>query len=99
MDLLTTLYHDSRTTLDRIWEHRDRRVDGWWLMDSPIPTFVLCAAYVYAVKVAGPRFMKDRKPYNIRMFLIVYNAVQVVFSTFIFVEVRMRITFGLQTFR
>merc|ERR1712018_538631 len=56
-------------------------------MSSPLPTILICATYVYLVKVAGPNFMTNRKPYNIKNFLIVYNALQVVFSLYIFVGI------------
>ena len=72
---------------DEMWEHRDRRVDGWFLMSSPLPTIVMCLGYVYIVKVWGPNFMKNRPAYNVRSFLIFYNAVQVIFSAWIFWKV------------
>ncbi|CAB4067006.1 ELOVL7 [Lepeophtheirus salmonis] len=31
---------------DRVWEKRDTRVDGWFLMSSPIPTLLICTIYV-----------------------------------------------------
>ena len=34
---------------------RDPRVDSWPLMSSIWPTVIICALYVYVVKVAGPR--------------------------------------------
>ena len=34
---------------------RDPRVDSWPLMSSIWPTVIICALYVYIVKVAGPR--------------------------------------------
>ena len=48
---------------------------------------VICATYVFLVEVAGPIFMANRKPFDIRQFLIAYNAVQVALSTYIFVGV------------
>ena len=70
-----------------IWSKRDRRVDGYFLLSSPIPTALICLTYVFAVKVVGPKFMENRKPYDLKNFLVIYNAFQVVFSTFIFSEV------------
>ena len=67
----------------------DPRVDGWFLMGSPFPTLALCLSYVYIVKVLGPNWMKDRKAFELRNLLIVYNAFQVVFSTWLFVEVHL----------
>jgi hypothetical protein len=48
----------------------------------------IIALYLYFVNIAGPRFMKDRKPYQMKVTLIVYNFLQVLVSVYIFVEVR-----------
>jgi len=69
---------------DELWDLRDKRMDGLPGLSSPLPTLLICLTYVYIVKVAGPRFMKHREPYNIRTFLIVYNACQVGISAYIF---------------
>jgi len=74
------------SALETLWERRDRRVDDWPLMDSSIPSILLCLTYVFIVKVAGPRFMEHRKPYNIKTFLILYNAFQVVASVYVLVK-------------
>lgn len=70
-------------TLEWMWEVRDKRMDGLPGLSSPLPTALICLTYVYIVKVAGPRFMKDREPYNIRTFLIFYNSFQVILSAYI----------------
>jgi len=55
-------------------------------MYSIWPTIVICGAYVYIVKVLGPRFMENREPYNIKKILLVYNFAQTVFSFWMFCE-------------
>ncbi len=87
MEVLLDKYYDAVEWWDAAWEQRDRRVDGWPLMDSPLPTLALCLSYVFIVKVAGPWYMRDREPLNLRTFLIGYNAFQVAFSVYIFTEV------------
>ena len=72
---------------DDLWELRDKRMDGLPLMGNPLYTVILCALYVYVVKVAGPRYMKNRPPMNIKNFMVVYNAFQVLLSGYIFVQV------------
>jgi GNS1/SUR4 family len=57
-------------------------------MSSPLPTLSICLSYVYIVKVLGPKFMENRKPFELRRVLIAYNAFQVLFSTWLFYEVR-----------
>ncbi|KAJ9590191.1 hypothetical protein L9F63_016680 [Diploptera punctata] len=58
----------------------DPRVNDWPLMDSPIPTVMIVGFYLYMVLIAGPRFMANRKPFQLNTTLIVYNAIQVIFS-------------------
>ncbi|XP_076440354.1 very long chain fatty acid elongase 7-like isoform X2 [Babylonia areolata] len=66
-------------------ENADPRVAGWFLMDSPLPSFVICLAYFIFVAL-GPSIMKDRKPIEMRRVLVVYNIAMVGMSTFCFVE-------------
>ena len=70
-----------------IWSFLDPRVDNWLFMSSPWSTLSICLTYVYIVKVWGPKVMKNRKPFDLRGVLILYNALQVVFSAWLFYEV------------
>jgi len=38
-------------------------------------------------QVLGPKLMENRKPFELRKVLIVYNAAQVIFSAWLFYEV------------
>jgi len=62
---------------------KDPRVDGWFLMSSPFYTLAICASYIYFVKSLGPKLMRDRKPFELRTPIIIYNIVQVVFSIYL----------------
>ncbi|XP_039492662.1 elongation of very long chain fatty acids protein AAEL008004 isoform X4 [Drosophila santomea] len=66
--------------------HSDSRTKGWPMMSSPFPTLAVCLTYVYLVKVLGPRLMENRKPLNLQNTLVMYNAIQVVFSAWLFYE-------------
>uniref|UniRef100_A0A1Q3EUP2 Elongation of very long chain fatty acids protein n=1 Tax=Culex tarsalis TaxID=7177 RepID=A0A1Q3EUP2_CULTA len=68
-------------------KYSDPRTRDWPLMSSPLPTLALCLGYVYLVKVLGPRLMENRKPFQLKNTLIVYNFVQVVFSAWLFYEI------------
>lgn len=46
-----------------------------------------------SLQVLGPRFMENRKPYELKNLLIVYNLLQVLFSTWLFYEVRLLFIF------
>lgn len=65
----------------------DPRVKDWPMMSSPLPTMAICLFYAYFSKVLGPKLMENRKPFDLRRILIVYNFIQTIFSTWIFYEV------------
>lgn len=68
-------------------KYADPRTQDWPLMSSPFPTLALCLGYVYLVKVLGPRLMENRKPFQLKNTLILYNFVQVIFSAWLFYEI------------
>ena len=58
----------------------DKRTKSWLLTDTPGPLFTILGTYLYFCLYAGPRFMKDRKPFQLKNVLIWYNAIQVALS-------------------
>uniref|UniRef100_A0A0A1XHP0 Elongation of very long chain fatty acids protein n=1 Tax=Zeugodacus cucurbitae TaxID=28588 RepID=A0A0A1XHP0_ZEUCU len=77
----------------------DSRTKDWPMMSSPFPTLAVCLTYVYLVKVLGPRLMENRKPFHLQNTLIIYNAVQVIFSAWLFYECLMGGWWGQYSFR
>lgn len=47
----------------------------------------------YPLQVLGPKLMENRKPFELRKILIVYNAAQVLFSMWLFYEVSAKIRY------
>ncbi len=47
---------------------------------------LICLAYLSMVKIWGPKFMENRKPFQLRGVLMVYNAFQIVFNGWMFYE-------------
>ncbi|XP_012532466.1 elongation of very long chain fatty acids protein AAEL008004 isoform X1 [Monomorium pharaonis] len=72
---------------DMLDKHADRRTTNWLLMSSPFPTLFICLTYVYVVKVLGPKLMENRKPFQFKNTLVVYNLFQVIFSAWLFYEI------------
>ncbi|XP_046644160.1 elongation of very long chain fatty acids protein-like [Daphnia pulicaria] len=68
---------------DLMINRRDPRVDGWFLMSSFFPTMIICSCYIYFVKSLGPRLMRDRKPFELRSAIIIYNVIQVLASIYL----------------
>ncbi|XP_017081977.1 elongation of very long chain fatty acids protein isoform X1 [Drosophila eugracilis] len=82
-DYLTMFYDGWRDLMDN---KSDPRTRDYPLMSSPFPTIAISLTYAYIVKVLGPKLMENRKPFELRKVLIVYNAAQVIFSAWLFYE-------------
>ncbi|EZA48152.1 hypothetical protein DMN91_007894 [Ooceraea biroi] len=65
---------------------QDPRTEGWFLVSGPGPTLMIIMTYVYFSVSAGPRYMKDKKPYDLKNTLIIYNFIQVLLSIYLFHE-------------
>ncbi|XP_057332475.1 elongation of very long chain fatty acids protein 7-like [Microplitis mediator] len=58
----------------------DHRTSDWFLVTGPGPLLMIVVTYVYFSTSAGPRYMRDKKPYSLKNILIVYNFIQVILS-------------------
>lgn len=61
----------------------DHRTKDWWLVESPGPILTILASYLFFCAYAGPNYMKDRKPFQLKTLIAAYNLFQVLFSIFI----------------
>ncbi|XP_077285169.1 very long chain fatty acid elongase AAEL008004 [Arctopsyche grandis] len=64
----------------------DPRTKDWWMMSGPGPLITLLITYVYFSVSVGPKYMRDRKPYDLKNIMIFYNATQVLYSIYIVYE-------------
>uniref|UniRef100_A0A1B0G5I4 Elongation of very long chain fatty acids protein n=1 Tax=Glossina morsitans morsitans TaxID=37546 RepID=A0A1B0G5I4_GLOMM len=55
-------------------------------MDHPLYTVALVIMYLAWILVLGPLYMQNRKPFQLKRTLIVYNALQVALSAYMFYE-------------
>ncbi|XP_018396097.1 PREDICTED: elongation of very long chain fatty acids protein AAEL008004-like [Cyphomyrmex costatus] len=53
------------------------RTREWLFISSPYPLMLITLGYVYFVLYAGPRFMKNRPPYELKNFILIYDAIQI----------------------
>ena len=58
---------------------RDPRMDTW-VTAKPLFLVSLISTYLYVVYIAGPEFMKHRKPYQLTWITRVYNVFQILAS-------------------
>ncbi|XP_059545822.1 elongation of very long chain fatty acids protein 1 isoform X1 [Myotis daubentonii] len=67
-------------------KHGDPRIQGYPLMGSPLLMTSILLTYVYFVLSLGPRIMANRKPFQLRGFMVVYNFSLVALSLYIVYE-------------
>ncbi|XP_062407538.1 elongation of very long chain fatty acids protein 4-like isoform X1 [Sardina pilchardus] len=60
----------------------DKRVETWPMMSSPWPTLAISQLYLLFLW-AGPRYMQNREPFQLRKTLIVYNFSMVLLNFYI----------------
>lgn len=84
-ELNTTISGYYRTYLKEL-EKGDARVQDWMWMDTPFKTAAIMLIYMILLR-AITSYMKDKKPFNLKGLLIVYNSVQVVGSFYVFYEI------------
>lgn len=56
-------------------------------MSSPLPQTIIIVAYIYFVTSLGPRIMENRKAFDLKGVLIVYNFGVVALSLYMCYEV------------
>ncbi|KAL2772720.1 elongation of very long chain fatty acids protein 1 isoform 2 [Daubentonia madagascariensis] len=79
MEAVVNLYQE-------MMKRADPRIQGYPLMGSPLLMTSILLTYVYFVLSLGPRIMANRKPFQLRGFMIVYNFSLVAFSLYIVYE-------------
>lgn len=65
----------------------DPRIADYPLMQSPFLVMGILLGYVYFVLSLGPRLMANRKPFNLKKFMVLYNFFLVGLSLYIVYEV------------
>ncbi|XP_064482460.1 very long chain fatty acid elongase AAEL008004-like [Ornithodoros turicata] len=87
MSTLTSSFTSPVMDLYRyILSKRDPRTMGWSLSGDPKFMFPVIFAYLYIVKIGGPRWMMNRKPFqNLKPVIMAYNFAMVVTNSIFFV--------------
>ncbi|KAK2874463.1 hypothetical protein Q8A67_021616 [Cirrhinus molitorella] len=67
-------------------KRRDPRLKNYLLMESPVNMSAILLAYLFFVLYAGPKFMANRKPFQLKEAMIVYNLSLVGLSAYIVYE-------------
>lgn len=54
---------------------------------KPLDVVMVLAVYIIFVKLVGPNFMKNRKPLELKNVITIYNIVQIITNTYLFLFV------------
>lgn len=65
----------------------DAGTKDWYLVNSVFIPSAIDVVYLWFVLIAGPKWMQNRKPYNIKSLIMVYNVVQIIFNIYLLKEV------------
>ncbi|GAB6022955.1 hypothetical protein CHUAL_007045 [Chamberlinius hualienensis] len=68
-----------------LWELRDDRTEELLFMDSIKPILIILILY-YLMVLYGPFWMKDKKPYNLKFFVFIYNMFLATLNFYVFKE-------------
>ncbi|XP_018567407.1 elongation of very long chain fatty acids protein AAEL008004-like [Anoplophora glabripennis] len=66
--------------------HTDPRTADWFLAGKLGHLLVILTSYVYFCSSAGPKYMKDKKPYDLKTIIQAYNLMQVFASAYLVYE-------------
>lgn len=65
-----------------LYPRSDPRTRDWFLLGNPFFITLVVGGYLYIVYRAGPRLMANRKPYDLRGIIRVYNLLMIVTNVF-----------------
>ncbi|KAL6483933.1 hypothetical protein MHYP_G00088060 [Metynnis hypsauchen] len=82
MDTVIHFMNDSAEFYKWSLTIADKRVEQWPMMSSPLPTLGISALYLLFLW-AGPRYMQNREPFQLRKTLIIYNFSMVLLNFYI----------------
>jgi len=78
----------------------DPRVQHLPMMGGgPWPVISMVVAYLYFVKILGPSLMKDRKPYELKWIIRLYNLGMVMWNLWGFMVANKMVNYGLDTWK
>lgn len=85
--LLNTIYSSLNYLHYDLWQEiGDPRVKEYpFFSGGPWSVASIVMVYLYFVLHLGPQYMKDRKPYDLKGFVLLYNIAMVVFNGWMFV--------------
>lgn len=79
--------HTHTYTFNRFLFYIDAKLEHYPIVNYPFFGILTLIVYWKLVTSILPKFMKNREPYNLKSFILVYNAFQIVFNGILVVKV------------
>jgi hypothetical protein len=64
----------------------ERSANFFLIANPPIPFAIILIGYILMIKW-GPKFMADRRPYDLKNVMKLYNLIQVILNTYLGIDV------------
>ena len=68
------------------WFLDERSANFFLIENPPIPFAMILISYVLMIKW-GPKFMEDRRPFDLKNVMMIYNLIQVILNTYVGIDV------------
>lgn len=81
-------HHNNKSSWyhETFYEKADPRIRDRWLMGDPLQMILIYGFYVLLIMYILPRFMRDRKPFDVDKPLIVLNTLVFTVSTYFVIK-------------
>ncbi|XP_018567408.1 elongation of very long chain fatty acids protein 7-like [Anoplophora glabripennis] len=92
--VLKTLYKGYNWMFEELADPRVTHLNLLW-MSSPLKPTIIITIYLYFTYNLGPRLMANRKPFELKYVMIMYNAIQVLLNSYIVYEAGQEVFFNI----
>uniref|UniRef100_A0A1B6FUC0 Elongation of very long chain fatty acids protein n=1 Tax=Cuerna arida TaxID=1464854 RepID=A0A1B6FUC0_9HEMI len=82
VDMENFTYNDSLHSVTKVL-YEDALVDSWVLTSSPASIVSVVVAYLVFVLYAGPKIMEKKKAFDLKLAMMPYNLIQVVYNFYL----------------
>ncbi|XP_022673117.1 elongation of very long chain fatty acids protein AAEL008004-like [Varroa destructor] len=80
--MTTKVYDPQMPLVEQLLALKDPRTADWVTMKDPKYIAITILGYLYMAKIWGPRFMRDRKPYDLSRVIQCYNVFQIIANSY-----------------
>ncbi|KAJ2947120.1 hypothetical protein O0L34_g16473 [Tuta absoluta] len=80
------IFHNVYDKWNTILEEHSHPYTKDWVLASPAVIFSCVASWLFFCLYAGPRLMKNRKPFEVKNTLLAHNVIAIILSAYVFIQ-------------